>query len=88
MKKLSKDHARALAALIDALNDAEEAGLFGVADEAREFYDERSERWQEGERGAAYETWVEALEEALSEAQDIADLASALLAVTNAPEYY
>ena len=86
MKKLSKKHATALDALVNALTNAEEAGLFGVAEEAREFYDERSERWQEGERGAAYETWVEALEEAFTD--DLFDLASALLGVTEAPDYY
>jgi len=34
----------------------------GIAQEAREYYDERSERWQEGEEGAAYNEWAEALE--------------------------
>lgn len=33
-----------------------------IADEARTYYDERSERWQEGDAGSDYATWVETLE--------------------------
>jgi hypothetical protein len=34
----------------------------GIADDARTYYDERSERWQEGETGQAYNQRVEQLE--------------------------
>lgn len=33
-----------------------------LAREAQEYHDGRSEAWQEGERGAAYSSWIENLE--------------------------
>jgi len=33
-----------------------------IGSEARDYYDERSEKWQEGDAGATYLEWVEALE--------------------------
>lgn len=35
----------------------------GIANDARGYFDERTERWQESETGQAYEEWVEQLEE-------------------------
>lgn len=34
----------------------------GIAEEARNYYDERSEKWQEGDAGTNYNEWVDALE--------------------------
>ena len=36
----------------------------GIGEEARDYYENRSERWQEGDDGQNYLEWVEALEEA------------------------
>ena len=33
-----------------------------IASEAREYYDDRTEKWQEGEAGQAYSEWVNQLE--------------------------
>lgn len=34
----------------------------GIAEEARAYYDERSEKWQEGDAGTNYNEWIDTLE--------------------------
>lgn len=36
-----------------------------LAERARDYYDSRSEKWQEGDAGGAYSTWLEQLESEL-----------------------
>ena len=55
MKKLSKATAVAIATLVDELS----ADL----ERAQEYFDERSEKWQESEAGEDYQAWIERLEE-------------------------
>jgi hypothetical protein len=48
-----------------------------AASEAESYYDEKSEKWQEGERGQAYSEWKDRLREiadSLGEALDAPDL--------------
>lgn len=42
-----------------------------MAGQIQDYYECRSARWREGERGRAYDAWLEAYEEALFEAADI-----------------
>jgi phosphoenolpyruvate-protein kinase (PTS system EI component) len=51
---------------IDAYNEAAEALRGHIADVHRELedeYDERSEKWQEGEKGEAAKAWLDTLEQ-------------------------
>lgn len=57
MKKLSKKLVDQMTAFLTELNDA--------AEEAREYYDSRSESWQDSDKGANYLAWVEQLEAAV-----------------------
>lgn len=67
MKKLSKKQAAELAALLEKLNDAaqqyEQArSQFNefrddIATEIADYIEERSDAWQEGERGEAHREW-------------------------------
>jgi hypothetical protein len=36
--------------------------VVGLAEKARAYFDEKSEKWQEGEKGEAHNAWVEDLE--------------------------
>jgi uncharacterized protein YukE len=60
--------ATAIDALKDALNAANEVRqeLYDVMDDicntAEGYYDERSEKWQEGDAGSAYQSWITQLE--------------------------
>lgn len=56
MKKLSKATLEALRAFHNALGTD--------AEDARNYYEERSEKWKEGDKGATYLAWVESLEAA------------------------
>ena len=47
----------------DALHEAESFRQ-EIADDLRSYYDDKSERWQEGDTGEQYAEWVEAWEEA------------------------
>lgn len=40
-----------------------------IAQEAREYFDERSDRWQTSEAGDAYNSWIDELDEPLEEAK-------------------
>jgi hypothetical protein len=40
-----------------------------LASEMQDFYDEKSEKWQEGERGCAYQEWISEWESDLSEVE-------------------
>jgi len=52
--------------------------LAALAVDAREHYDERSERWQDSAAGEAYAVWASALEEAADAASETADIVGAL----------
>ena len=59
---------------VQAWQQAAEAWNEAVADAAadvRGFMEEHSERWQESERGQAYDTWADALENAQVETEPI-----------------
>jgi len=61
------DHRRPVDAAIEAYNEAVEAAkdfADRVAGDAQAYYDDRSERWQEGDAGAAYADWINAWETA------------------------
>ena len=47
-----------------------------MAEEAQDTYDNRSERWQESEKGEEYEEMISALEDAASSVQDAIDYLS------------
>ncbi len=52
------------------------AQLLGdIADSAREFHDDRSERWRDSEAGYAYDEWLATIETASDEARQCADSA-------------
>lgn len=53
---------------LQVFNDTIEAArewLEAVKDEAQQAFDERSERWQESDRGQNYQSWIEALDPSL-----------------------
>ena len=58
---------KALQKQVDQLaNDLSEA-----LDEMRSEYDEKSERWQEGDRAAAVDTWFDEIEAVMTELQSL-----------------
>ena len=42
-----------------------------LQNEMQSYFDDRSQEWQEGERGETFQEKIEAVEEAISNAQDI-----------------
>lgn len=50
--------------------------LEAMAEEAQEIYDNRTERWQESEKGEEYGEMISALEDAASSVQDAIDYLS------------
>jgi hypothetical protein len=63
--EFQKKRAAAETALIEMAGAGHEAKAFieDLASSAREYYDGRSEKWQEGDKGVAYDEWVSKLEE-------------------------
>ncbi len=53
MRKLSKSLAEMLELLAEGLREAEQEG--------RDYFDERSDKWKESDKGVAYESWLEQL---------------------------
>jgi hypothetical protein len=45
-----------------------------LADEAQAYFDERSERWQQGDAGTEYEVWLNTLTEAIDELPDLPEV--------------
>jgi hypothetical protein len=58
----------ALSKLNEAIQEAEEFRV-EIAGAQEEYYDERSERWQEGDAGQAYQAWKQDWEMELSEVE-------------------
>jgi len=54
----------------DLLNQAT-AALTTRRDEMQEYFDERSESWQEGEKGAEFQERIDALDSILEELSDL-----------------
>lgn len=55
----------AVKAALDTYNEkvADLKGVYeDIAGEARDYYDNRSEKWQEGDTGQAYQEWLDSLE--------------------------
>jgi len=52
--------------------------LTGMAEAAQEYYDERSEKWQDSENGDAWFDKISALEDAANSVGDAVDYLSAL----------
>jgi uncharacterized protein YukE len=48
-----------------------EAALQVLLDEMESYYDQRSEAWQEGDRGEAFQQTIESIEEALDTVRSI-----------------
>lgn len=65
MKKLSKKLVDQMSAFLTELNDA--------AERAREYYDNRSEAWQDSDTGASYLAWVEQLDDAVTALEELPD---------------
>lgn len=65
--------------------------LRSVHDDMQAEYDDRSERWQESERAEATSTWLEELDQVISDLDDLAtsarEQADALGNITQEPEY-
>lgn len=61
--KLSRDLTKRIGTLASDIRDA--------VDGFRELYDERSERWQEGDAATAADTWIESLENLADELENI-----------------
>jgi hypothetical protein len=60
------ERAEALGEALGVLNAKIEAyneGVEEIRDLAEQYYDERSERWQESEAGESYQEWIDAMEE-------------------------
>lgn len=60
-----------------------------IVDAQEEYYDARSEKWQEGEEGSTYATWREAWEDVLNELEEAIDEAPSeaqVDALVDAPE--
>lgn len=55
----------------------------GLAETAREYYDERSEKWQEGDAGQAYSDWCDEMENV-----DLEPINIELPEEVNEPDYY
>ena len=76
MTKLTKEQMTFLEKVLKpALTEAESV-FDEAAAEAEGYFDDRSEGWQEGDRGQAYEEWMGQLREfaeSLSEAMSLAD---------------
>lgn len=68
MKKILQTDLEVLTKGKDTLSDAITAMkevLEKTIDRAQEYFDERSEKWQESEKGNAYQSWIDAMEEKL-----------------------
>ena len=74
---MNRINAKSYERLAELQGYAEElAQLLGdVADSAREFSDDRSERWRDSEAGYAYDEWLAVIESAADEARQCADSA-------------
>lgn len=59
---------QALANLNDAVTAANEFRQ-GIADDQENYYDERSEKWQEGDNGSAYSEWKDSWGNEFSEVE-------------------
>ncbi len=59
--------ANALKETLDAAADF----LDPLAEEAQSFFDERSEKWQEGDAGCSYSAWAEALKDVADELRGV-----------------
>ena len=57
-----------------------------IAGEARAYYDDRSQKWQEGEAGEAYSEWVDQLDEPQIEEIDL-DLPEPLEMPDSTPDF-
>ena len=68
MKKISKAGLEALTNGKDVLSDSiivMKEKLGNEIDKANEYFDERSEKWQESEKGESYQSWIDAMQEKL-----------------------
>jgi uncharacterized protein YukE len=63
VKKLSK--------ALSAKKDDFLADLNEAAEKARDYYDNRSEAWQDGDAGTNYLAWIEQLEAAVEALEDL-----------------
>ena len=89
MKKLSKAQKATIEEKCGELRTAggELADMLRDAiDDAQAYFDDRSENWQEGEKGEAYQEWIDGLQEALDTAEGIADTADELDDAPDAPD--
>lgn len=62
-----------LAEALQTINDIREEAadvLGGYADDAEQYYDEKSDGWREGERGSIYEEWKSRLSELRDDAAE------------------
>lgn len=55
------DQAAELVAAYEEAREEARGILEDAANEAESYYDEKSEKWQEGDRGSAYYEWVQTL---------------------------
>jgi hypothetical protein len=89
MKKLPKATIKLIEEKCGELRGAGQAlaeALQEAHDDAQEYFDDRSENWQEGERGEAYQEWIDSLDALRDTAEGIADIADELDDVPEAPE--
>ena len=63
MKKLSANAINAIASAVVELES--------VRDDAQQYYDDRSEGWQDGDKGQSYSEWIEQLEAAIEILNDL-----------------
>jgi len=64
-------------AILDKMNDARNSALWLIGntkDQAETYYDERSEKWQEGDAGLAYQDWIQQLDAGMAVVQENVDL--------------
>lgn len=96
MKKLNKEQKERRDELAERLRVAADAFAEVLGDasiwahdlsgEMESYRDERSEKWQDGEAGQNYESWIEAFTEFAETETDLSAVVEALLNLPDAPD--
>lgn len=71
MRSLSKETLTKIDEFFSAAAELQGA-LESERDKMQEFFDDKSEKWQEEEKGQKYQSWIDAIEEKIGELEGIA----------------
>jgi hypothetical protein len=86
--KFERDRQRMTDAIVayNSVVDEINTWIEEVHAEQENYYDERSEKWQEGDAGQAYQSWMQLFEEQLDQVDEPDETCEALEALTEEPE--